>query len=236
VLQALHDETRPVSERLALCARAAEADLAGSCGLGVLDPLIREEPAVADRWCDALALGPWRWECHFVAAEAWYHHEDEDRAALQCRQVGDFRRECGQHLYQHPVRAAVGAPGVEGWPESLPQVQALHAAWSARLGPTVPMDPTFWAVFFQISFQRSPAAPLLACDPFPADAAATCRQVWAEERAREAAEATAPPPPPATQEAASEGRLRRPLRPAGRARASAPRRDPPAGRTAGRRR
>ncbi|MCB9781030.1 MAG: hypothetical protein H6742_20845 [Alphaproteobacteria bacterium] len=183
VLRALQDDAAPVAERLDWCAEVEDADLQGNCMLGVLSSRVEAAPADGDVWCPQLPDGPWRWECRFVQAEAWLHADDPDAAAAACGAAGDFAAPCGQHLYQAPVRATVGAAGVDGWVESLPATQALESTWQARLGPEIPVHPGVWSVFYQISFQRSPHALRTACDTVPEPDRALCRQLWDEVRA-----------------------------------------------------
>lgn len=185
VLAALTDDSAPLERRLAGCARSPDPDLAGDCSLAVVTPVIRQGPGMATALCPELPGELWQAECWFVAAEAWYHHEQPELAARACRQAGPFRGECGQHLYQHPVRALVGSDVADHWPQRVGEARALHSQWRHWLGDQVTLEGRFWPLFFRTSFERAPQLGQAACDRVGADLLRSCELAWSEVAARD---------------------------------------------------
>lgn len=185
VLAALRDDSAPLEERLSLCGRAPDPDLAGDCALAVVSGPIRQGPALSASLCPEVPGEPWRAECWFVAAEAFYHHDQLDLAARACRNATPFGAECGQHLYQHPVRALVGSDVAAAWPERVQEARQLRSAWRARLGPEVEMDGRYWPLFFRTVFERAPELGEGACLQVGGDLERVCELAWREVAARQ---------------------------------------------------
>ncbi len=161
-----------------LCLSLSDAELAGECMLAVVSAVGRRGETGLDTLCVEVPEGVWADECWFLAAEGAARAGRREDAAGLCLRSGRFVNDCGQHLWQSEVRAAI-APRRPGTPvptfeEALPRARRIYDRWAPLLAEDTDMPYRFWRRFYQNGFERRGWISLLRCDPLPPEDAERC--------------------------------------------------------------
>ena len=136
------------SVEVADCGTIRHEELRGECQLYAAFTVGSRRGEELGPRCDAVDEGVWRDECYFLAAEDLRRRQRDFAAAgALCARSSRFVDDCGQHLWQSPVKVIVDRHLATGDLESaLAEATPVYCEWETILGEDSDIASRFWRI------------------------------------------------------------------------------------------
>ncbi|HJN75418.1 MAG TPA: hypothetical protein QGF58_15930 [Myxococcota bacterium] len=170
------------SVEVADCGTIRHEELRGECQLYAAFTVGSRRGEELGPRCDAVDEGVWRDECYFLAAEDLRRRQRDFAAAgALCARSSRFVDDCGQHLWQSPVKVIVDRHLATGDLESaLAEATPVYCEWETILGEDSDIASRFWRKLFGGFFEHTRVLDTERCAPLDDVAEAHCRAAVAQ--------------------------------------------------------
>ena len=157
------------------CGPIEDAELRGECQLYAAFTVGSQRGDELAARCAEVDEGVWRDECHFLGAEHQRRRRDRGGAAALCAEAGRFSDDCGQHLWQTPVKVVVDQHlRSMDLAAALEDAAPIYCEWIERL-PTSDIESRFWRKLFGGFFEHREELEPDRCGVLDEVAEAHCR-------------------------------------------------------------